>query len=83
MYYFFIDLRYLEKLNIGKIVTCSLNPLLVCSRMVVNHFARITSKYQLAYCFPLLNTRSATSDTSAADVWLDGCFPFDCYLLKK
>lgn len=77
-----VDLKCLEKLNLGKIVSSSLNPLLVCNPSIVNYFARVTHKYELTYCFTLLNGYEAIT-SSCSDGWLDGCFPFEYFLLKR
>ena len=78
---FVSDLKFLENLNLGKIVTCRLNPLLVCSRNVVNLFAAITKTYQLTYCFSVLNNYTVVTKSST-DIWLDDYLPFECYLLN-
>ena len=44
------SLDFLLKLGLGRIVTCSLNPLKVCLPPVVKNFAAIARHYQLAYC---------------------------------
>ena len=81
--FFISDLKFLENLNLGRIVTCRLNPLLVCSRNVVNLFAAVTKTYQLTYCFSVLNDCNLITAKSSTDIWLDEYLPYECYLLKR
>lgn len=80
--YYSVDIKFLENLNLGKIVSSSLNPLLVCNPSIINYFARVARKYELMYCFTLLNDCEKISST-CSDGWLDGCFPFESFLLKR
>ncbi|XP_035254702.1 RNA polymerase I-specific transcription initiation factor RRN3 [Anguilla anguilla] len=87
-------LAYLQGLNLERIVMCRLNPLKVCLPAVTNMFAAITRKYQLVFCYTIIerNSRlmlptvrnsqggSATLTNTNA---LDSFFPFDPYLLKR
>ncbi|XP_058804012.1 RNA polymerase I-specific transcription initiation factor RRN3 [Phymastichus coffea] len=82
------NLRFLEGLNLNKIVTCRLNPLKVCQSAVVQNFAAVTRKYQLAYCYTVIerNARSNlpvqySSNRYQSLNWLDTFFPFDPYRL--
>lgn len=87
-------LAYLQGLNLERIVMCRLNPLKVCLPAVTNMFAAITRKYQLVFCYTIIerNSRlmlptvrnsqggSATLTNTNA---LESFFPFDPYLLKR
>ncbi|XP_067343338.1 RNA polymerase I-specific transcription initiation factor RRN3 isoform X2 [Channa argus] len=87
-------LEYLQSLNLERIVMCQLNPLKVCLPSVTSMFAAITRKYQVAFCYTIIerNNRhvlpvvrssaggdSVTTNTNP----LDSFFPFDPYLLKR
>ncbi|MGH0130129.1 UNVERIFIED_CONTAM: hypothetical protein FKN15_041180 [Acipenser sinensis] len=87
-------LAYLQMLNFERIVMCQLNPLKVCLPAVTNMFAAITRKYQLVFCYTIIerNNRQllpvvrsslgGDSLTTNANP-LDSFFPFDPYLLKR
>ncbi|XP_059203952.1 RNA polymerase I-specific transcription initiation factor RRN3 [Centropristis striata] len=87
-------LEYLQSLNLERVVMCQLNPLKVCLPSVTSMFAAITRKYQVVFCYTVIerNNRhvlpvvrssaggdSVTTNTNP----LDSCFPFDPYLLKR
>ncbi|XP_066499060.1 RNA polymerase I-specific transcription initiation factor RRN3 [Hoplias malabaricus] len=87
-------LAYLQGLNLERIVMCQLNPLKVCLPAVTNMFAAITRKYQLVFCYTIIerNNRqllpiirsSVGGDSIATNTNpLDTFFPFDPYLLKS
>ncbi|XP_057201859.1 RNA polymerase I-specific transcription initiation factor RRN3 [Triplophysa rosa] len=87
-------LAYLQGLNLERIVMCHFNPLRVCLPAVTNMFAAITRKYQLVFCYTIIErnsrhvlpvVRSSVGGSSvSADVNpLDTFFPFDPYLLKR
>ncbi|KAJ8680286.1 hypothetical protein QAD02_016073 [Eretmocerus hayati] len=80
------NLLFLQGLNMNKIITCRLNPLRVCQPAVVQNFAAVTRKYQLAYCYTVIerNSRShmpIVQSSNRSVAWLDTFFPFDPYLL--
>lgn len=74
-------------------VTSRLNPLRVCQPAVVQKFAAITRKYQLAYCYSVIEHNSRNimpviylddkGCVSTKSCILDSFFPFDPYLLKR
>uniref|UniRef100_A0AAQ5ZPM6 RRN3 homolog, RNA polymerase I transcription factor n=1 Tax=Amphiprion ocellaris TaxID=80972 RepID=A0AAQ5ZPM6_AMPOC len=87
-------LEYLQSLNLERVVMCQLNPLKVCLPSVTSMFAAITRKYQVVFCYTVIerNNRialpvvrssaggdSVTTNTNP----LDSFFPFDPYLLKR
>ncbi|XP_029014696.1 RNA polymerase I-specific transcription initiation factor RRN3 [Betta splendens] len=87
-------LEYLQSLNLERIVMCQLNPLKVCLPSVTNMFAAITRKYQVVFCYTIIerNNRhalpvlrsSAGGDSVVTNTNpLDSFFPFDPYLLKR
>uniref|UniRef100_A0A7N6F945 RRN3 homolog, RNA polymerase I transcription factor n=1 Tax=Anabas testudineus TaxID=64144 RepID=A0A7N6F945_ANATE len=47
-------LAYLQRLNLERIVMCQLNPLKVCLPSVTNMFAAITRKYQVVFCYTVI-----------------------------
>ncbi|XP_073350659.1 RNA polymerase I-specific transcription initiation factor RRN3 [Pagrus major] len=87
-------LEYLQSLNLERVVMCQLNPLKVCLPSVTSTFAAITRKYQVVFCYTIIerNNRtvlpvvrssaggdSVTTNTNP----LDSFFPFDPFLLKR
>lgn len=87
-------LAYLQGLNLERIVMCQLNPLRVCLPAVTNMFAAITRKYQLVFCYtiiernsrhmlPVMRSSMGGSSVSTDINPLDTFFPFDPYLLKR
>ncbi|XP_012682722.2 RNA polymerase I-specific transcription initiation factor RRN3 [Clupea harengus] len=87
-------LAYLQSLNLERIVMCQLNPLKVCLPAITNMFAAITRKYQLVFCYtimernnrntlPIVRSSVGGDSVSANTNPLDSFFPFDPYLLKR
>lgn len=87
-------LAYLQSLNLERIVMCQLNPLKVCLPAITNMFAAITRKYQLVFCYtiiernnrctlPVIRSSVGGDSVSANTNPLDSFFPFDPYLLKR
>uniref|UniRef100_A0A3Q3WJR7 Uncharacterized protein n=1 Tax=Mola mola TaxID=94237 RepID=A0A3Q3WJR7_MOLML len=87
-------LEYLQSLNLERVVMCQLNPLKVCLPAVTSMFAAITRKYQIVFCYTIIerNNRhmlpvvrnSAGGDCVTTNTNpLDSFFPFDPYLLKR
>ncbi|CAN2390469.1 RNA polymerase I general transcription initiation factor activity [Pristimantis euphronides] len=87
-------LSYLQGLNLERIVMCQLNPLKICLPSVVNFFAAITRKYQLVFCYTIIERnnrqmipiiRSSTGGDVAQTCSnpLDSFFPFDPCILKR
>lgn len=87
-------LEYLQSMNLERVVMCQLNPLKVCLPSVTSMFAAITRKYQVVFCYTIIerNNRhmlpvvrsSAGGDGVATNTNpLDSYFPFDPYLLKR
>ncbi|CAL8272079.1 unnamed protein product [Lota lota] len=87
-------LAYLQGLNLERVVMCQLNPLNVCLPAVINLFAAFTRKYQVAFCYTVIEknnrqmlpvVRSSNGGDSVATNTnpLDSFFPFDPYLLKR
>ncbi|KAE8579731.1 hypothetical protein XENTR_v10024164 [Xenopus tropicalis] len=87
-------LAYLQNLNLERIVMCQLNPLKICLPSVVNFFAAITRKYQLVFCYTIIERnnrqmipiiRSSTGGDSVQVSFnpLDSFFPFDPCILKR
>ncbi|XP_028142826.2 RNA polymerase I-specific transcription initiation factor RRN3 [Diabrotica virgifera virgifera] len=87
------NITFLESLNMSKMVTSRLNPLRVCQPAVVQNFAAVTRKYQIAYCYTVMehNSRNVLptiyQDEKGTIVVsnnvLDAYYPFDPYLLVR
>lgn len=70
----------LSKLQVQKIITCSLNPLAVCPIEIVNQFANICKFYQLGLCNMILqrNRRTGLYDLlKKKDVKFKLVYPFN------
>ncbi|CAL8283275.1 unnamed protein product [Boreogadus saida] len=87
-------LAYLQGLNLERVVMCQLNPLNVCLPAVINLFAAFTRKYQVAFCYtvieknnrqmlPVVRSSRAGGSVATNTNPLDSFFPFDPYLLKR
>ncbi|KAK1344831.1 hypothetical protein QTO34_013534 [Cnephaeus nilssonii] len=87
-------LRYLQSLNFERIVMSQLNPLKICLPSVVNFFAAITSKYQLVFCYtiiernnrqmlPIIRSTAGGDSVQTCTNPLDTFFPFDPCVLKR
>ncbi|XP_078474760.1 RNA polymerase I-specific transcription initiation factor RRN3 [Lampetra fluviatilis] len=86
-------LAYLQSLNLERIVLCRLNPLRVCRPPIVNIFAALTRRYQIAFCYSIMEKNSRQRLPVAGDTLvgaapashdqLDAVFPFDPYLLRR
>ncbi|XP_018574446.1 RNA polymerase I-specific transcription initiation factor RRN3 [Anoplophora glabripennis] len=84
---------FLDSLNMAKMVTSRLNPLRVCQPAVVQNFAAVTRKYQLAYCYTIIehNDRNTMpiiyQDDRGAILMsnnvLEAFYPFDPYILER
>ncbi|KAM9784572.1 RNA polymerase I-specific transcription initiation factor RRN3 [Syngnathus typhle] len=87
-------LEYLQSLNLERVVMCQMNPLKVCLPAVTNLFAAITRKYQVVFCYtiiernnrhllPVVHSSAGGDSVSINTNPLDSFFPFDPYLLKR
>ncbi|XP_074553479.1 RNA polymerase I-specific transcription initiation factor RRN3 [Halichoeres trimaculatus] len=87
-------LKYLQSLNLERVVMCQLNPLKVCLPSVTNMFAAITRKYQIVFCYtiiernnrhmlPVVRSSAGGESISINTNPLDSFFPFDPYLLRR
>ncbi|XP_023369583.1 RNA polymerase I-specific transcription initiation factor RRN3 isoform X1 [Otolemur garnettii] len=87
-------LRYLQSLNFERIVMSQLNPLKICLPSVVNFFAAITNKYQLVFCYtiiernhrqmlPVIRNTAGGDSVQTCTNPLDTFFPFDPCVLKR
>ncbi|KFV61539.1 RNA polymerase I-specific transcription initiation factor RRN3, partial [Dryobates pubescens] len=87
-------LSYLQSLNFERIVMCQLNPLKICIPSIVNLFAAITRKYQLVFCYtiiernnrqfiPVVRSGPGGDLVQTCTNPLDSFFPFDPYILKR
>nr|XP_056722542.1 RNA polymerase I-specific transcription initiation factor RRN3 [Euleptes europaea] len=87
-------LAFLQSLNFERVVMCQLNPLKVCLSSVVNFFAAITRKYQIAFCdtiiernrrqvLPVVRSSCGGDSVETFTNPLDSFFPFDPYILKR
>ncbi|XP_039334118.1 RNA polymerase I-specific transcription initiation factor RRN3 [Saimiri boliviensis] len=87
-------LQYLQSLNFERIVMSQLNPLKICLPSVVNFFAAITNKYQLVFCYtiiernnrqmlPVIRSTAGGDSVQTCTNPLDTFFPFDPCVLKR
>ncbi|CAG9773105.1 unnamed protein product [Ceutorhynchus assimilis] len=87
------NIVFLESLQLGKMVTNRLNPLRVCQPAVAQNFAAVTRKYQLAYCYTVMDHNSRNcmpviyqdekGSQVISDHVLSDFYPFDPYILEK
>lgn len=84
-------IKFVMSLNLDRIISCKLNPLRFCLPSIVNIFATITRKYQVVFCYTIIE-RNARCLGKISDVTSSGClidvnnpldtfFPFDPYHL--
>jgi len=87
---------FVSSLGLNMIVKSSLCPLLVCQKIVVKEFARLTKEHQIVYCAQYMRRqsvislpvqlergyRAAPSAMEPAPNQLEDFFPFDPYLLQ-
>lgn len=83
----FSGILFLQEFNIPRIVTCKLNPLEICDSKIVQSFADITSMYQLAYCYTVIenNERSQLpifGIQTRLSLSISNFFPFESYNLQ-
>ncbi|KAJ7305795.1 hypothetical protein JRQ81_010161 [Phrynocephalus forsythii] len=90
----FQGLAFLQNLNFERIVMSQLNPLKVCLPSIVNFFAALTRKYQIAFCdtiiernkrqvLPVVRSSCGGDSIETSTNPLDSFFPFDPYILKR
>ncbi|XP_050436461.1 RNA polymerase I-specific transcription initiation factor RRN3-like [Adelges cooleyi] len=75
------NLKFMENLNLSKIVTSRLSPLRICCSKVASRFAHITKTYQLTYCYTVMDGHVDITDRSIKEEWLYSFFPFEPYVL--
>ncbi|XP_072750819.1 RNA polymerase I-specific transcription initiation factor RRN3 isoform X2 [Anoplolepis gracilipes] len=78
---------FLQELDIPRIVTCRLNPLKICNTKIVHSFADITSTYQLAYCYTIIENNERNQlpifgVKTHLPVLVSSFFPFESYTLQ-
>ncbi|XP_029663030.1 RNA polymerase I-specific transcription initiation factor RRN3 isoform X3 [Formica exsecta] len=78
---------FLQELDIPRVVTCRLNPLKMCNTKIVHSFADITSTYQLAYCYTIIennerNQMPIFGMKTHLPVLVSNFFPFESYTLQ-
>ncbi|XP_011253410.1 RNA polymerase I-specific transcription initiation factor RRN3 isoform X2 [Camponotus floridanus] len=78
---------FLQELDIPRIVTCRLNPLKICISEIVHSFADITSTYQLAYCYTIIENNERNQlpifgMKTHLPVLISNFFPFESYTLQ-
>lgn len=78
---------FLQELDIPRIVTCRLNPLKMCNIKIVHNFADITSTYQLAYCYTIIESNERSQlpifgVKTHLPILVSNCFPFESYTLQ-
>lgn len=88
-----LGIKFLERLNMGRIVTSRLNPLRVCQPAIVQNFAAVTRNHQLAYCYSVIEHNSRNTlpmiyqdekgSIVVSDNVLEPIFPFDPLVLEK
>ncbi|KAG7158707.1 RNA polymerase I-specific transcription initiation factor RRN3-like [Homarus americanus] len=80
-----------RSLNLERLVMSQLNPLRICAPPVVSNFAAVTRRFQLAYCYTIMENNkrfgipaaSVDEHRCAGNTTLNMLFPFDPYLLQR
>ncbi|KAI5716371.1 hypothetical protein M8J76_005298 [Diaphorina citri] len=49
------NMKFLQSLNLTRLVMSQLNPLRSCNAEIVSHFASITNTYQIVYCYNVIH----------------------------
>ncbi|XP_071813311.1 RNA polymerase I-specific transcription initiation factor RRN3-like [Apostichopus japonicus] len=86
--------KFVMSLNLDRIISCKLNPLSYCLPSIVNIFATITRKYQVVFCYTIIERNARVCNVAQYQSSgfkklidlnnpLDTFFPFDPYLLPK
>ncbi|XP_070168180.1 RNA polymerase I-specific transcription initiation factor RRN3 isoform X2 [Polyergus mexicanus] len=78
---------FLQELDMPRVVTCRLNPLKMCNNKIVYSFADITSTYQLAYCYTIIENNERNQlpifgMKTHLPVLVSNFFPFESYTLQ-
>ncbi|XP_030381459.1 RNA polymerase I-specific transcription initiation factor RRN3-like [Scaptodrosophila lebanonensis] len=83
------NLRFLQSLQLSRLVLCRFNPLRYCLPPVATAFAAVTRAHQLAHCYTVLEQNTSHKlaivyrhDEALPEETLDTFFPFDPYSLK-
>lgn len=79
------DILFVQQLDIPRIISCKLNPLIVCNSEIVRNFANITKMYQLAYCDIIIedNARKRLPVFGEEKFLLPDFFPFESCILER
>ncbi|XP_063856992.1 RNA polymerase I-specific transcription initiation factor RRN3-like isoform X4 [Scylla paramamosain] len=79
-----------QSLNLERLVLSPLNPLRMCAAPIVSNFAAVTRRFQLAYCYTIMENNkrlqipsSSIDEKTLGSTSLDMFFPFDPYLLVR
>ena len=87
----------MRTLNLGRLITCDLNPLKACSQAIADAFVDAANQHQISYCRTILerNQRStlptmiSEQDDVGNSAWqvtsssLETFFPYDPFLLNR
>lgn len=81
----FTDILFVQQFDIPRIISCKLNPLIVCNNEIVRNFANITKRYQLAYCDAIIedNVRKRLPVFGEEEYLLPNFCPFESCILKR
>ncbi|KAH0561597.1 RNA polymerase I-specific transcription initiation factor RRN3 [Cotesia glomerata] len=82
------NLKFLENLGLGNMVTCNLNPLRACDARFVQRFADVMRDYEIVYCHSkindnLRNNLPVIQTTKKFVKQLEVFYPFDAYVLLQ
>ncbi|XP_014473820.1 PREDICTED: RNA polymerase I-specific transcription initiation factor RRN3 [Dinoponera quadriceps] len=79
------DILFIQQFDIPRIISCKLNPLVVCDSKIVRNFANITKMYQLAYCDAIIedNARKRLPIFGEQELLLPTFFPFESCVLER
>lgn len=90
LWYSLTELALAQSLNLERLVLSTLNPLRLCAAPIVSNFAAVTRRFQLAYCYTIMENNkrlqipsSCINEKTLGNASLDMFFPFDPYLLVR
>jgi RNA polymerase I-specific transcription initiation factor RRN3 len=81
------DRNFILQLNFERIISSKLNPLKMCKTSIVNQFASITSKYEIIFCYTIIEANKRLFLplflTEANYGSPEMLFPYEPYNLKR
>ncbi|RVE43242.1 hypothetical protein evm_012122 [Chilo suppressalis] len=77
------NLLFVESLNLGRLVTCALNPLRTCPPQVTHAFSSVTRSHQVVYCQAIIEKNARHTLQANTIEHFEEWFPYDPYTLPE